>query len=442
MGRMYALSLAFLMPVAMFSSYKLMMGSKTSLTDAGKSEEFLKFQKYYLVGFFISQAAHSLQSSHLFALFQHYEIEVHEISLLYLTGFVSMMVFGFFIGPAIDRFGSKRACLVYGGVYGLCCLCMLSKNYEVLLFGRVLSGIAVAILSSAFETWVMNRSEMAAFPWIWIQKTFALQAMGTGAVAIGAGVLAEGAEEMFGFVAPFLLAFGFLVLGTVWIANCWVEPLSNRFTSGSLSQAWTTLASNSKIALCGLTVVAFESCVYIHVFLWTPMLEQSISPAYGESNKALPHGVVYSSFMACVIIGSSIYQHLFENQYQPEDLLLGTCVIAGASMTVCAISSDHTLIFLSFLCFEMCYGAYLSGIGFIKGRFIQMESRATIMNLFSSGQIVIVLVVLPNIPSPLAYSSACMVCALLSFAACGAQFKLKKILSAEYAPVASSEPGN
>lgn len=308
---------------------------------------------------------------------------------------------------------------------------MLSENYEVLLFGRVLSGIAVAILSSAFETWVMNRSEMAAFPWVWIQRTFALQAMGTGAVAIGAGVLAEGAEEMFGFVAPFLLAFGFLVMGTLWIANCWVEPLSNRFTSGSLSQAWTALASNSKIALCGMTVVAFESCIYIHVFLWTPMLEQSLPDEYGEAHKALPHGVVYSSFMACVIIGSSIYQHLFERQHQPEDLLLGTCAIAGVSMTIPAISSNHTLIFLSFLAFEMCYGAYLSGIGFIKGRFIQMETRATVMNLFSSGQIVIVLMVLPNIPAPLEYSSACMVCAFLSFAACFAQYKLKQILSSE-----------
>ena len=47
---------------------------------------------------------------------------------------------------------------------------------------------------------------------------------------------------MFGFVAPFLLAFGFLVIGSLWIANSWVEPLSNRFTTGSLSQAWASLA--------------------------------------------------------------------------------------------------------------------------------------------------------------------------------------------------------
>ena len=32
-------------------------------------------------------------------------------------------------------------------------LCILSFCEKVLLFGRVLSGIAVAILSSAFETW-------------------------------------------------------------------------------------------------------------------------------------------------------------------------------------------------------------------------------------------------------------------------------------------------
>ncbi len=70
------------------------------------------------------------------------------------------------------------------------------------------------------------------------------------------------------------------------------------------------------------------------------MLEQTISEEIGEvmiqhqilylhlasyihthvyqTSKALPHGIVYSSFMACVIIGSVIYQHLFEKQHQSE----------------------------------------------------------------------------------------------------------------------------
>lgn len=35
------------------------------------------------------------------------------VSALFLTGFLSSAVFGNFIGPIVDRYGRRNACLVY-----------------------------------------------------------------------------------------------------------------------------------------------------------------------------------------------------------------------------------------------------------------------------------------------------------------------------------------
>ncbi len=119
-------------------------------------------------------------------------------------------------------------------------------------------------------------------------------------------------------------------------------------------------------------------------------------------------------------------------------------------MAVPAVSSNHTLIFSSFLVFEMCYGKELKHHAFFSliivwyfadfyrrislwnrihqrtlhpngGAFLNLmslplpmkfyfqtiifrQTRATMMNLFSSGQIVIVLVVLPNVSLAFAFA--------------------------------------
>jgi MFS family permease len=83
----------------------------------------------------------------------NYGFAEFEISVLYLVGFASSVVFGTFTGPLADNFGRRRMCLVYCFLYGICCVTKLSPDFYVLAFGRVCGGIATSLLFSAFESW-------------------------------------------------------------------------------------------------------------------------------------------------------------------------------------------------------------------------------------------------------------------------------------------------
>jgi len=51
--------------------------------------------------------------------------------------------------------GRKLSCILYGVLYGLSCVTKHFNNFHILMFGRVLGGIATSILYSAFESWLV-----------------------------------------------------------------------------------------------------------------------------------------------------------------------------------------------------------------------------------------------------------------------------------------------
>lgn len=56
--------------------------------------------------------------------------------------------------PALCR-GRRTAGLAYVVTYSLSCCTKHSPNFWVLMFGRVLGGIATSLLYSAFESWLV-----------------------------------------------------------------------------------------------------------------------------------------------------------------------------------------------------------------------------------------------------------------------------------------------
>ena len=60
----------------------------------------------------------------------------------YIVGFGASVLFGTFMGPLADRFGRKRLCLVFCGVYSLCCLTKISPNFWWLFVGRFFGNLS------------------------------------------------------------------------------------------------------------------------------------------------------------------------------------------------------------------------------------------------------------------------------------------------------------
>lgn len=182
-------------------------------------------------------------------------------------------------------------------------------------------GIATSILFSTYEAWyVCEHTERNMFPPEWISSTFAISTFWNGVLAILSGVVADFGADWLGFgpVAPFITAIPFLVLSAVLIAMNWAENYGSRQLSlgHSFLEGLRTVFRDRTILLLGLVQSMFESIMYIFVFLWTPILDSA------SSNGAWPLGLVFSCFMVCIMIGSSLNTLLLNHNVRPSSILL------------------------------------------------------------------------------------------------------------------------
>jgi hypothetical protein len=114
----------------------------------------------------------------VYALYSEYGFSKGEIGILFIVGFGSSLVVGTVIGGFADKYGRKMNCLLFAGLYGASCLTKHYNNFSILLFGRLLGGVATSILMSAFETWMIHEhravrthvSRALAVPMIYTQS--------------------------------------------------------------------------------------------------------------------------------------------------------------------------------------------------------------------------------------------------------------------------------
>jgi len=70
---------------------------------ASDSVEFKRFQKTYLIVYFCVMAGDWLQGPYVYALYDSYGFDQHDIAVLFVAGFGSSMIFGTFLGSFADR---------------------------------------------------------------------------------------------------------------------------------------------------------------------------------------------------------------------------------------------------------------------------------------------------------------------------------------------------
>jgi MFS family permease len=127
---------------------------KPSPSDTAQAARFASFQRSYLTVYVIVMLADWMQGTHMYTLYKEYaqqEGSNVQIGTLFFTGFMAAGVLGTFTGPLVDRYGRKRACLVYAALEVVINLLEHVNSFPLLLLGRVLGGISTSLLFSAFE---------------------------------------------------------------------------------------------------------------------------------------------------------------------------------------------------------------------------------------------------------------------------------------------------
>jgi MFS family permease len=72
----------------------------------------------------------------VYRLYEHYGYSVGDIGKLFIAGFGSSMVFGTVVGSLSDKFGRKKAALLYVVTYIASCLTKHYSTYSVCMPGR------------------------------------------------------------------------------------------------------------------------------------------------------------------------------------------------------------------------------------------------------------------------------------------------------------------
>jgi len=137
--------------------------------------------------------------------------------------------------------------------------------------------------------------------------------------------------------------------------------------------------SDSQVLLLGSCQSLLESCMYIFVFLWTPVLDTGNTPL----------GMVFSCFMVCIMVGSALFSILNNRGFSEAHILKMCLMIMSASMAVCCVTArpgatsvDTIISFLAFLLLEVAIGMYFPAISYLRSQVIPESHRANVMNWF------------------------------------------------------------
>lgn len=345
---------------------------------------FKSFQKSFFLVYFLALLGDWLQGPYVYKLYSYYGFPESSIAILYVAGFASSVIFGTCTGPLADIWGRRKMAIAFSIIYTFCCLTKLSPNFWWLLIGRVFGGIATSMLFSTFESWyVYEHSERHGFPSEWIGITFSITTFWNGIIAILAGIISNIAAETLGFgpVAPFVVALLPLVVCGLVVVNTWEENYGNRKTDFSKSclEGLRIIFRDEQILLLGTVQSLLESCMYIFVFLWTPVLDTG----------NIPLGMVFSCFMVCIMVGSSLFSILNHRGHSEAQILKYCLILIAASMAVCTVSAkpdasptDTVISFCAFILLEVAIGMYFPSISYLRSQVIPESHRANVMNWF------------------------------------------------------------
>jgi MFS transporter, MFS domain-containing protein family, molybdate-anion transporter len=361
-----------------YSSETSAIPGKDSPAAVQKSSDFTAFQANYLVVYLLAVAADWLQGPYVYALYTEYGYGKKEIGQLFIAGFGSSAVFGTFVGSIADQYGRKANVIVYAATYIFSCATKHSPRFGILMMGRLMAGISTSILFSAFESWLVSEHNRRGYETSLLSETFSKAQFGNAVVAIIAGQVAGAVAAPFGKVAPFDTAT--IVLGALAliVMLTWTENYGDQrqSVSGGLSSAWAMLVSDEKILMVGTIQSCFESAMYLMVFSWTPAL-QAASDSVGKGE--IPHGMIFSTFMVAIMLGSSLFTYLLK--LQPIELFTRNLyIIAVACFTTTGFTRRVLDVYLALVVFEIVCGVYFPAMGTMRAKYVPEETRSAIMN--------------------------------------------------------------
>lgn len=264
------------------------------------------------------------------------------------------------------------------------------------------------------------------FPPSALATTFARAQFGNGIVAIFSGQAAGWFAQRYGKVMPFNISILVLFVLFIILAFTWRENYgdASQTVRASFGRAWRTLLADEKIILLGVSQAAFEGAMYTFTFVWTPALQN----AAGQTTE-IPHGTIFSTFMAATMIGSNLFAVAARRRTRVETLMRNVFALGFLLFTLTTFVRGVTVVYMAFIGFEILCGIYFPAMATMRAPYIPEESRSALLTFFRVPLNIIVVVALYE---DLHVKSVFAMCAILMAVAVASQQRLIRL--AHYAP--------
>ena len=357
-------------------------------------------------------------------------VPFEKITKLYIVTYMATVI-GSVAIEVVDIGSKKMKCLISIGGYGISLITIfLGAHYEMLLIGRIIYGLAAALLHSSFESYCTHEHTTRGFPDDWLTQTFALLAHCVAGAAVIAGFVGQTAASI-GPTGPASLAIVIFISAGAYIATSWSKDASNQNCVMSslffnMNNTVSALKNNKPLFLLLAISSLFESSIVIFIYYWAPMLSNLVSVTSGT----IPYELIYSSYVMMQMLGNYMYQ-LYSSSLGEEVSLCYTLIATTVGFTMGGMLQTYTMAFFIGLLINFSIGVYWPAIGFLRGKIIVQEYRTTFLILIK----IISLVVMSSVLT-IAHASqivTLLLCAMLT----GSAVYLQQLLQQQESKFAS-----
>ncbi|ESL05096.1 hypothetical protein TRSC58_07293 [Trypanosoma rangeli SC58] len=365
-------------------------------------------QIQFLLVYFLVMAADWMQGLYVCRLYSFCGLSRHESGLLFIVGSGSSLLLGTWVGPFADMCGCRAVRLLYCVIYPLSCATKHVNSFPVLVVGRLLGGVATSLLWLAFESWMISEHRTCGYDTAWLGETFSLMMVGNGLIAVLSGLVAWWVADTFNHpVASFDVSAGLLVLCFIMVFVRWPEnygaPQTNLWQKMVFAAA--AVCEDTRILLAGVQQALFEGAVCAFIFLWTSAL---------GANGAVPHGLVFASFMLALSLGGLLFNLLTERVVVWMPVLH---IVAADTMLVLSHTESRISEMTAMTVFEVVMGSFWLCVATLRAAYVPEECRASVMSLFRAPLNGLVCLILFVLQGAMALQSVFFFYALLHAAA-------------------------
>ncbi|KAI0592912.1 hypothetical protein F4775DRAFT_587213 [Biscogniauxia sp. FL1348] len=379
-----------------------------------------KFRRIFLQVYLLVMGSEWLQGPYMYSLFRNEKnFDEGIVALLYICTYASAAVSAFFTGFVADKFGRRAACLVFCGIHSLASLSVCLDRLELLIIGRVLGGIGITLLWTAFESWMVAEynargfSQSSSFS---LSTMFGLMTTTNCITAVLAGVLGHCLVLALGSKAdPFMLGVALDFGAVILILRTWNENRDNITTrkmdilQGQQSEevlqrpgcdrVSTSWLKDGRIWALSFISCFFEGTVFLLMFFWPGTLQEARDLEHPGANETIPYGVTFAAFMAVMALGALLFNTISRSMdweyrkeagggetpgiFTPTRLLAMALLLSASSFLVVAFTRKETYLFAAFMLFEACNGVYVPSMAYHRGVIVSDAARSQIYSVMN-----------------------------------------------------------